>query len=127
MLNTVMGGLMAYGLTGLRYTGYAIVMYLVVLCLQALTSNQLQIFCVWLTPNQVSYAGLHPPITALIAPAGLYNLCRASSISDLGVGISVSPWPSQGSQGCKGDRNCYFLDLPHHAQPSLWHSCLKKG
>lgn len=53
IINTVAGGLMAYGLTGLRYTGYAIVLYLVVLCLQSLISNQLQIFCVWLTPNQV--------------------------------------------------------------------------
>lgn len=44
---------MAYGLTGLRYTAGAIALYLLVLCLQALVSNQLQIFCVWLTPNQV--------------------------------------------------------------------------
>ena len=54
IVNTIAGGLMAYGLTGLRYAGYAIVLYLVVLCLQALISNQLQIFCVWLTPNQAS-------------------------------------------------------------------------
>ena len=53
IVNTIAGGLMAFGLTGLRYTGKSIVLYLVVLCLQSLTSNQLQIFCVWLTPNQV--------------------------------------------------------------------------
>ena len=54
IINTTCGGLMAYGLTGLRYTGYAIIMYLIVLALQALISHQLQIFCVWLTPNQVN-------------------------------------------------------------------------
>lgn len=53
IVNTIAGGLMAFGLTGLRYSGKSIVLYLVVLCLQSLTSNQLQIFCVWLTPNQV--------------------------------------------------------------------------
>ena len=53
IVNTIAGGLMAFGLTGLRYTGVSIVLYMVVLCLQSLTSNQLQIFCVWLTPNQV--------------------------------------------------------------------------
>jgi len=68
VINTVMGGLMAYGLTGLRYTGYAIVMYLVVLCLQALISNQLQIFCVWLTPNQVPPPPSPSPIPSFFVP-----------------------------------------------------------
>ena len=54
-MNTLAGGLVAYGLAGLRYSGGSIVIYMVVLCIHALISNQLQIFCVWVTPNQVRH------------------------------------------------------------------------
>ena len=53
-MNTIAGSLMAYGLSGMRYVPWAILLFMVTICLQALVSNQLQIFCVWLMPNQVA-------------------------------------------------------------------------
>ena len=53
VLNTVVGALAAYGLSGLRYQGQALVLFAVIMVVQSLVAIQLLTFCVWLTPNQV--------------------------------------------------------------------------
>ena len=53
IVNTLCGSLTAYALAGLRYNARSIALNCVVVCVQALISIQLQVFCVWLTPNQV--------------------------------------------------------------------------
>ena len=53
LLNTFIGSLAAYGLAGLRNEASAIILNIVITGLQSLISTQLQVFCVWLTPNQV--------------------------------------------------------------------------
>ena len=52
-MNTFVGSMAAYGLAGMRNQVKAILINMVLCGLQSLISTQLQIFCVWLTPNQV--------------------------------------------------------------------------
>jgi len=54
ILNTLCGAYAAYGLAGLRYEWHAILLYGVIIALQSIIAIQLMIFCVYLTPNQVS-------------------------------------------------------------------------
>lgn len=57
LLNTVVGSMAAYGLAGMRDQARALFLNMLLTSLQSLISTQLQIFCVWLTPNQVCSAG----------------------------------------------------------------------
>lgn len=54
ILNTLCGAYAAYGLAGLQYEWRAILIYGVIIVLQSIIAIQLMIFCVYLTPNQVS-------------------------------------------------------------------------
>ena len=53
VINTLAGSLTSYGLIGLRYRGYSIALYAVIIVLNALIAIQFLTLCVWLTPNQV--------------------------------------------------------------------------
>lgn len=53
ILNAMTTALMAYGLVGLRNDPSAIFIYMALIGLQALVSNQFLVTCVWLTPTAV--------------------------------------------------------------------------
>ena len=53
ILNAMTTALMAYGLVGLRNDPSAIFIYMALIALQALVSNQFLVTCVWLTPTAV--------------------------------------------------------------------------
>ena len=52
LLNTLCGAYCAYGLSALRYTASAVLLWGVMMALNALIAIQLMVFCVYLTPNQ---------------------------------------------------------------------------
>ena len=54
ILNTCSGALMAYGLAGMRNEVGAILIWMAIMSLHALVSNQLLVTCIWLTPTQVT-------------------------------------------------------------------------
>ena len=54
ILNTLCGAYTIYGLAGLRYEWHGILLYGVMITLQSIIAIQLMIFCVYLTPNQVT-------------------------------------------------------------------------
>ena len=53
VLNTCTGALMVYGLAGLRNEVAPIFIYMAIMSLHALVSNQLLVTCIWMTPTQV--------------------------------------------------------------------------
>ena len=53
LLNTLCGAYCAYGLSALRYSASAVILWGVMMALNALIAIQLMVFCVYLTPNQV--------------------------------------------------------------------------
>ena len=53
ILNSMTTALMAYGLVGLRNDPSAIFIFMSIISLQALVSNQFLVTCVWLTPTAV--------------------------------------------------------------------------
>ncbi|KAK9790760.1 hypothetical protein WJX73_006620 [Symbiochloris irregularis] len=52
IMNTIAGALMAYGLAGLRNDTRAIFIWMSIISLHALVSNQFLVTCIWLTPTQ---------------------------------------------------------------------------
>ncbi len=54
IVNTLCGAYAVYGLAGLHYEWRAILLYGVIMVLQSIIAIQLMIFCVYLTPNQVT-------------------------------------------------------------------------
>lgn len=72
-VNTLAGTLSAYGLAGLRPDFIAIIGICSIICIQALISIQLQVFCVWLTPNQdLAYVLATGYVASSILLAGFY-------------------------------------------------------
>jgi len=55
-LNVLAGGLVLYGLAGLRYEGWAVAQFAGLLLLQSLVAIQVAMFAVYLTPNQARRA-----------------------------------------------------------------------
>ncbi|KAK9802008.1 hypothetical protein WJX73_010401 [Symbiochloris irregularis] len=73
VLNTVLGALTMYGLSGLRYQGHALVLFAVILVIQSLVAIQLLTFCVWLTPNQdLAYVLATGYVAASILVSGFF-------------------------------------------------------
>lgn len=59
-INTLCGAYAIYGLSGLRYTYGSILLFGVLMVLQAIIAIQLMTFCVYLTPNQVCFPPSSP-------------------------------------------------------------------
>jgi len=94
-LNVLAGGLVLYGLAGLRYEGWAVAQFAGLLLLQSLVAIQVAMFAVYLTPNQAracAPAGrgagtVSPPAHALLAHA--QEACHgARQASRLGSRVS---------------------------------------
>ena len=51
-LNTLVGGLAAYGLAGLRAESWAVAQFALMLVLQSLVAIQTMVLSVYITPNQ---------------------------------------------------------------------------
>jgi hypothetical protein len=77
VINTLAGSLTAYGLAGLRAEWSAIALNSAIVCVQSLISIQLQVFCVWLTPNQdLAYVLATGYVAASILLSGFYLRSR---------------------------------------------------
>ncbi|KAK9808556.1 hypothetical protein WJX73_008341 [Symbiochloris irregularis] len=73
ILNTCAGGLMAYGLAGLRDDARAILIFMAILSLQALTANQFFVTIIWLSPTQdTAYAVATTYLTFSLLLCGFY-------------------------------------------------------
>ena len=68
LLNTLCGAYCAYGLASLRYTAAAVLLWGVLMALNALIAIQLMVFCVYLTPNQAraDLGNLHAGTACLV-------------------------------------------------------------
>ena len=107
VINTLLGSLTTYGLSGLRYEGSAIVLFAIVLVLQSLVAIQLMTFCVWVTPNQVWLAHLttmHKHLTIannVACAAAIASLRRrrpSVMASSASLGVCDSFWLAQESR-----------------------------
>lgn len=56
-LNTLVGGLAAYGLAGLRTEPWAVAQFALMLVLQSLVAIQVMVLSVYITPNQARARG----------------------------------------------------------------------
>ncbi|BDA42962.1 ABC transporter G family member 22 [Coccomyxa sp. Obi] len=73
IINSLCGCLCAYGLAGLRLSAHAVLLNLCITALQSMISIQLQVFCVWLTPNQdLAYVLATGYVAASILLSGFY-------------------------------------------------------
>ena len=77
IVNSLAGSLTAYGLAGLRPDVSAIAVNSAIVCVQSLISIQLQVFCVWLTPNQdLAYVLATGYVASSILLSGFYLRTR---------------------------------------------------
>lgn len=77
IINSLAGSLTAYGLAGLRPDISAIAVNSAIVCVQSLISIQLQVFCVWLTPNQdLAYVLATGYVASSILLSGFYLRTR---------------------------------------------------
>ena len=77
IVNSLAGSLTAYGLAGLRPDISAIAVNSAIVCVQSLISIQLQVFCVWLTPNQdLAYVLATGYVASSILLSGFYLRTR---------------------------------------------------
>ncbi len=89
MLNTLCGSYAIYGLSGLRYAAGPIILFGVLMVLQAVIAIQLLTFCVYLTPNQVSFTQLFwavPVFAGVLCRA----LCCCAALTLWGLGYSFA-------------------------------------
>jgi len=100
--NTLVGGLAAYGLAGLRPDAWAVGRFALVLALQSLVAVQVMVLSVFLTPNQARRArrGRHlahpPPSPELIAK-------KSEHLSALCGIPSHQQAAASGAQTCEGE------------------------
>ena len=99
IINTLAGSLTAYGLAGLRADFGAIALNSAIVCVQSLISIQLQVFCVWLTPNQdLAYVLATGYVAASILLSGFYLRARDMSLTAM-RGLSYLSYTKYAMEG----------------------------
>jgi hypothetical protein len=146
--NTLVGGLAAYGLAGLRPDAWAVGRFALVLALQSLVAVQVMVLSVFLTPNQARRArrGRHlahpPPSPELVAkksehlsaPCGMPSHQQAAASgaqacegeAGASAGAAVSCRKAFDSVSPRAAMPCQACSAPRRAARRTWRTSCRR-